>query len=176
MTDTIVEIDRLPIEGLLDRYGISRSVLYERMGGLRIKTVKVGGRSYLNKDAIASLDALHQHIRSSGTMAEFLELKNGQLTIPGKWDNNDRSDVPSTTTFIQLVHEIAAALRPAVSPLQHLEELEHAVTHGWLLSTSETKRLIGVKPHGNTYTRGSFAFIRSGKIGGSAAWKVQKIQ
>ncbi|NES01806.1 MAG: hypothetical protein F6K22_02565 [Okeania sp. SIO2F4] len=65
------------------------------------------------------------------------------------------------------------------SPLWYHEELEKAAVGGWLLSTAEVKQLIGVKPYSkkgsNTYTRGSWQFIKVGKIGGATAWQVQKI-
>ncbi|NET11854.1 MAG: hypothetical protein F6K08_02860 [Okeania sp. SIO1H6] len=65
------------------------------------------------------------------------------------------------------------------SPLWYHEELEKAAVGGWLLSTAEVKQLIGVKPYckkaSNIYTRGSWQFIKVGKIGGATAWKVQKV-
>lgn len=71
----------------------------------------------------------------------------------------------NSTSLIQLVHQIAAALGCQVDPLQHLECLERAAVMGWLLSTSKIKQLVRVKPHGLTFSRGSFTFTRSGKIG-----------
>ncbi len=66
----------------------------------------------------------------------------------------------------------------AKSPLWYMGELKRAVDEGWLLTTKEIQQLIGVKPRtkkgGNTYTRGSFSFVKSGKIGGQTAWKVVK--
>lgn len=62
------------------------------------------------------------------------------------------------------------------NPLSHWEELEKAVDKGWLLSTSEVKCLIGVKPRNHTYIRGAFKFIKSGKIGNQSAWLVEKIK
>ncbi|NET45977.1 MAG: hypothetical protein F6K15_30620 [Okeania sp. SIO2B3] len=67
----------------------------------------------------------------------------------------------------------------AKSPIWYHDELEKAAIGGWLLSTSEVKHLIGVKPYcqkgSNIYTRGSWQFIKSGKIGGASAWRVLKL-
>jgi hypothetical protein len=76
--------------------------------------------------------------------------------------------------MVMLVEQIAAALKPATSPLAHWEQLEKAVAHNWLLTTTDVKRVIGVKPKGNSFTRGSFTFIRSGTIGNQTSWRVVK--
>ncbi|HLO47112.1 MAG TPA: hypothetical protein VK211_01600 [Kamptonema sp.] len=56
--------------------------------------------------------------------------------------------------------------------------MERASLEGWLLTSAEVKQLIGVKPtvrKGETeLLRGSFAFVKAGKIGGQSAWKVLK--
>jgi hypothetical protein len=79
---------------------------------------------------------------------------------------------------VQLVEAIARHLRPA-EPLQHLKELELAATSGWLLSSSEVEGLVGCKPRvqkgEQQFTRGSFSFVRSGKIGNQSAWKVVRV-
>ncbi|MHC5611716.1 MAG: hypothetical protein ACYTXA_12035 [Nostoc sp.] len=79
---------------------------------------------------------------------------------------------------VQLVEAIARHLRPA-EPLQHLQELQLAATEGWLLSSSEVEGLLGCKPRVKSgesqFTRGSFSFVRSGKIGNQSAWKVVRV-
>jgi hypothetical protein len=79
-----------------------------------------------------------------------------------------------TDDLISLIERIAAAIRPTSEPLAHLEQLEKAVANKWLLTTSEVQRVIGVKPKGERLTRGSFTFVRSGKIGNQGAWRVVK--
>jgi hypothetical protein len=79
---------------------------------------------------------------------------------------------------VQLVEAIARHLVPT-SPLQHLKELELAASKGWLLSSSEVEGLIRYKPRvqkgEQQFTRGSFCFIRSGKVGNQSAWKVVRV-
>jgi hypothetical protein len=87
-------------------------------------------------------------------------------------------DTPSGLTqaddLVMLVERIASAIRPATAPLAHWEELEKAVAHNWLLTSGDVKRVIGVKPKGESFPRGSFTFIRSGTIGNQTAWRVVK--
>jgi hypothetical protein len=63
-----------------------------------------------------------------------------------------------------------------MNPLKHWEELEKAVNHGWILSTSEIKQLIGTKPRTSLYIRGSFKFTKCGKIGNQSAWRIEKLR
>lgn len=77
--------------------------------------------------------------------------------------------------FIELIERITGAVKPAADPLQHYAALERAIASGWLLSSAEVRSLISTSPHGNRFQRGSFIFIRSGKIGGQSAWRVAKI-
>ncbi len=64
------------------------------------------------------------------------------------------------------------------SPLASYEELEKAAEFEWILPTSKIKELIGVPPKtthdSDTFIRGSFAFIKQGKIGSEAGWQVTK--
>jgi len=72
------------------------------------------------------------------------------------------------------VQAIAAASQPPPDPLAHWEQLERAADKGWALSTNEVAQLIGTRPRGQQFQRGSFTFIRAGKIGRQAAWRVSK--
>ncbi len=78
----------------------------------------------------------------------------------------------------RLVEAIATLTKPEPEPLQHLIWLERAATSGWLLTTAEVRNLIGVSPKvqkgDRSFTRGSFTFIKSGKIGNQIAWRVAK--
>ncbi len=64
------------------------------------------------------------------------------------------------------------------SPLWYMNILERAFSSNWLLTTSEVKQLIGVKPRTkkgeSTYRRGNWTFMKSGKIGNQTAWRVMK--
>jgi hypothetical protein len=89
------------------------------------------------------------------------------------------------------IHEMSQALQQlnqmlshqqrnatASNPLWYMDVLERAATAQWLLTTDEIEQLIGVKPkcHGKdkTYQRGTWTFIKVGKLGAQTAWKVTK--
>lgn len=167
-----MEVDRVPLTSLPSRYGIARSLLYTRLKDLNIKPEKDSKQAYVNAEQLARLDALNDHIRQGGTTSEFIS-KNGGARATLLLSSHPSTEISS---FTQLVHEIAAAMRPQTDPLQHLASLSKAELEGWLLTTGEVKRLIGVKPVGLRYPRGSFEFIRSGKIGGQTAWRVLKTE
>jgi hypothetical protein len=67
---------------------------------------------------------------------------------------------------------------PLRSPLVEYEELEKAVTHEWILSTSKVKELIGVTPRVGkdemTFVWGSFTFTKAGKVSNQIGWLVSK--
>ena len=66
------------------------------------------------------------------------------------------SELTHTDDLVMFVERIAAAIRPATEPLAHLEQLEKAVAHEWLLTSADVKRVIGVKPKGNSFTLRQF--------------------
>lgn len=89
------------------------------------------------------------------------------------------SDSMTLENLTRLVEAIATLTKPEPEPLQHLIWLERAATSGWLLTTADVKNLTGVEPRTRkgerSFNRGSFAFIKSGKIGNQTAWKVLKV-
>ncbi|WLT40300.1 hypothetical protein NON20_24465 (plasmid) [Synechocystis sp. B12] len=61
------------------------------------------------------------------------------------------------------------------SPLDNLRDLEDAVSYGWLLTTTQIEKLLGVKPRGEQFDRQGFLFTRQGKAGREAQWSITKI-
>lgn len=115
-----------------------------------------------------------------------------QTTYPKVYPLGQRTIQPSIQSI--LLGDIVEALRMAIieamptaiasvmippDPLWYLERLETARAKGWELTTSQVKELIGVKPSSGqgkkTFRRGSFIFVKTGKIGNQTSWKVQKI-
>lgn len=60
------------------------------------------------------------------------------------------------------------------NPILHWEKLQKVVDNQWILSTSEVKELIGIKPRISPFIRGAFKFTKCGKIGNQSAWNVEK--
>ena len=80
-------------------------------------------------------------------------------------------------SIVKLEQTLASRLQPS-NPLWYMEVLEKAEAANWILSTDEVEHLIGVKPqchHDETsFHRGSWVFIKTGKIGAKTGWRVQK--
>ena len=205
----MIEVDRIPLKHIPQRYGIARSLLYTRMKDLEIKPEKDSKQAYLNALQLAQLDALNDHIRQGGTTTEFLSEKSNITQNPHSANiSNDSSrdggatfsDASSGEEFNQTRHARVAdpeklawrnstATHSLTTPnlwpsfyfpskylhLQYLECLDRAASQNWLLTTLEVKKLLGVSPVGARYVRGSFAFIKCGKIGRQIGWRIEKL-
>jgi hypothetical protein len=173
--DATAIVDRISTSELMDRYSLnSRTAIANRLKALGITEERDGKKLYVPVEAVERLDALHECLKRPGaTLGECAAQVNG-----GQVASLDVPPLARPLPFIQLVHEIAAALRPQVDPLQHWFSLERAASLGLMLSTKEVKQLIGVKPQvsgsDRSFTRGSFTFTKSGKIGAEIGWIVTK--
>jgi hypothetical protein len=162
------------IASLQERYSLSsRQAVYDRIKALSIKPV---ARGKISSDKLDKLDKLDKHLKTGGTLSDFessrTEIFRGEAAIePAAATNltNDREN------FLELIEAIARHIAATRDPLQHYGALERAIASGWILSTAEVRSLIGVKPTGDRFVRGSFIFIRAGKIGAQAAWRVAKV-
>ncbi len=80
-------------------------------------------------------------------------------------------------SLVKLEATLASRLQPP-NPLWYMDVLEKAEAANWLLTTDEVEHLIGIKPqchHDETsYQRGSWVFIKAGKIGAQTGWRVKK--
>ena len=170
------EIDPYPVSELQGRYNIGKQAVYNRLDALGIKPTKQRNRSYITSEQLRSLDRLHEHIAAGGTMADFQAPQTASAI--SQVEALDAPTVPNQAQYLAtLVEAIANAIRPA-DPLAHLAHLERAASSGWLLATSEVKQLIGINPKVekglDRFTRGSFTFVKAGKIGDQTAWRVVK--
>ncbi len=182
---------------LRDRYNLnSRKSLYSRLNGLGITLAKKGNKSYATEEQIALLDQQNEHIKNGGTIDNFEPVKIAEVTVHNtateQNGNTDISSLAETTlqsTQLQITPELLENVVEAIStaiaskmtppsPLWFMAELERARASDWKLTTSQVKDLIGVKPTckkgKKTFKRGSFIFVKSGRIGNETAWKVMK--
>ena len=193
---------KLGVQELCGRYEIkSRKSLYSRLDGLNITLDKDGNKSYATEEQIKLLDAQNEHIKNGGTLKNFVPTAIAEVTVHDTTtqhsQNNDTSSItssivettqltPQLTTQSILLGDIAKTVASAIAgkmqpvdPLWYLGRLEAARASGWELTTSQVKELIGVKPSckqgKKTFRRGSFVFVKSGKIGNQTSWKVQKV-
>jgi hypothetical protein len=109
----------------------------------------------------------------SKLQADFAEVE--VMPLPKDMELMPAPQPEPFTDFVELVKEIATAIKPAADPLQHYEALERAAANQWILTTTEVKSLIGTTPKGDEYTYGAFAFVRAGRLGRSAGWRVMKV-
>lgn len=167
------DIDPYPVSELTNRYNIGKQAVYNRLEALSIKPEKQSNRSYISSVQLLELDRLHKHIASGGTMADF-EVSQTESNLTPVDSLSMSSGLSQTDDLVTLVERIATALRPTTEPLAHWEQLEKAAVNNWLLTSADVKRVIGVKPKGDSFPRGSFTFVRSGRIGNQAAWRVVK--
>ena len=185
---------KLGVQELCDRYNIkSRKSLYSRLDGLEITLAKDGNKSYATEEQIKLLDQQNEYIKNGGSIKNFVPTTHAEVTLHNTSSNPDISSIVETTqhnteitTQPQLLGDIVQAVTVAIAdkmqpidPLWYLGRLEAARASGWELTTSQVQELIGVKPSckkgKRTFKRGSFIFVKSGKIGNQTAWKVQKV-
>lgn len=183
----------------------SRKSLYSRLDGLGITLDKDGNKSYATEEQVKLLDQQDEHIKNGGTIKNFVPTTHAEVTVHDTASqhsqDHDRSSIVETTLYAEryplghstqlevtpkLLGDIAKAVSSAIAekmtppdPLWYLSRLETARAEGWELTTSQVKELIGVKPSckqgKKTFRRGSFIFVKSGKIGNQTSWKVQKV-
>jgi hypothetical protein len=64
------------------------------------------------------------------------------------------------------------------NPLWYMPILEQVDRQGWIISSEEVERLIGIKPHcepgHNFFMRGCWKFVKVGKVGTHSSWRVSK--
>lgn len=170
--DNLIDINTLG-----DRYHLkSRQSVYDRLKDLGIKPAR---RGKITEGDLALLDELDKHINSGGTIDDFAKSPEVLPTEIERWEEPEQ---PTVEVLIGLIERLVLRQLPPVSPLAQYEELEKIAAAGWIVPTSTVKAITsltpsgnaGVSPKGDRFTRGSFTFIRSGKVGREAGWKVQK--
>ncbi|WP_445246393.1 hypothetical protein [Microcoleus sp. OTE_8_concoct_300] len=161
-----------PISELQQRYGLtSRQAVYDRIKALSIEPV---ARGKISSDQLDKLDKLDKHLKSGGTLSDFESSRTE--VMPAAIEPAAATAInQERENFLELIEAIARHIAATRDPLQHYTALERAIASGWLLSTAEVRSLIGTKPHGDRFQHGSFVFIRAGKIGAQAAWRVAKV-
>lgn len=81
-------------------------------------------------------------------------------------------------SLTQLNETLTRQVVPVADPLWYMDVLERACAGGWVLTSAEIQKLIGVHPScpkGVEYfQRGCWIFEREGKIGNQSSWRVKK--
>lgn len=179
-------LDRFPFSGALDLFGIGKSALHDRLNALGIKTTKVGRNSFIEREDLIKLIELDRFLKEDKTrkIAQFLSQSDIEKrpvdaldvsTAPINTRPVDVSDLSggSFEEFVALVQAIASML--GTDPLANYKALSLAAEEKWFLPSTKVKELTGIKPKGNSFIRGNWRFIKTGKIGKESAWLVVKI-
>lgn len=179
----------LTISELLERYSLkTRQTLYKRLNTLGITLEKdPSGKGFASSKQIELLDQLHKHIEEGGTNKNFVAITKPTIE-PEILDDHNRNEnliretnltsLESTQVqldLFDLVGAISTIAKSKTSPLQNLDELYKAAQRKYLLTTKQVYELVGAKPHGSEWIRGSFKFIKKGKIGSTTAWLVEQV-
>ncbi len=177
----------MKIKDLLKRYNLkTRQSIYNWCNALNITLEKdSSGHAYATTSQIELLDQLANHLQQGGKLTNFTPVSNVEIdtTMDNEIDKEIDNQIepvhsPIDTQLLgEIVTAIASRLQPP-DPLWYMSILERALSSNWLLTTSEVKQLIGVKPRTkkgqSTYKRGNWIFMKSGKIGNQTAWRVMK--
>ncbi|MBD2006471.1 MULTISPECIES: hypothetical protein [Cyanophyceae] len=190
-----------PVSRLQERYGLGeyQSVI-NRYKLLGIVPFKKGRQSFITEAQLQALDDLNEWKKAnpSAKLSDFpgvlgAEAPGGQMAVieaESREIERTTGDTEITLTVSELSQLVRSVTAKPIEPLAYLKELERAAAAGWLLTSSEVKALIGVKPSvkgsDRTFVRGSFAFSKIPlkneegkpkfkKIGGQTAWRVSKI-
>jgi hypothetical protein len=163
----------LPIADLLTRYNLkTRQSLYNRINSLGLEPARKGNKVLFDDEAVKLLDQLDEHLAEGGTLNNFVPPS--EVTTVGSSIESVAVDSdllpfdPGMVALIQLMESRR-------SPLDNLRDLEDAVSYGWLLTTTQIEKLLGVKPRGEQFDRQGFLFTRQGKAGREAQWSITKI-
>lgn len=172
------------VSSLQERYDLaSRQAIYDRITALGIKQVS---RGKLSTEQLDKLDKLDKWLKANPhkAIADFPQepevispdlVISDQSSVTGELSSEVVDNSQQSFDLLELAELFARHLSKMRDPLQHYAALERAIASSWLLSSSEVRALIGVKPSGDRFHRGSFIFIRAGKIGAQAAWRVAKV-
>ncbi|HYX18629.1 MAG TPA: hypothetical protein VE944_30540 [Nostoc sp.] len=178
----------IKISTLQDRYKLnSRQAVSNRINGLKIQPV---ARGQISLEQLELLDRLDKHIRGGGAITDFPIQPEVQVDKLDKLNvEPDTNEAMSTTDYLPAINVMAQLIERMMSytyapqqrsPLAIYEDLEKIVQFEWILPTSKIKELTGITPKTSkgeeVFIFGSFAFIRTDKIGRETGWKVVHIE
>jgi hypothetical protein len=166
---------------LMERYDLSVSQLSLRTKHLGIELAKLDdGRSYATEEQVRRLDNLHEFLNAGDKkrlMREYVEPQEVEVmsgvSIPTEAKYGMQGNL--FEEFANAVIKIQeASLFPEERAVAGVEVLLKLVDNQCLVTSSQVHKLIGIKPKGKVFVRGSFTFIRQGKIGIQSGWLVTR--
>ena len=176
-----------PVAKLKERYGIGKQADINRRKHLGIVAQKIDGVYVISKAQLSLLDGMDEFLKSTpkAKMTDFpvgTSEPTGHAVMDATLvDSTGSSDLvvhqeeeeEPPTDLVHLVETIAHSISPP-NPIAHWEKLQWLVDNKIIISTAEVQALVGTKPKGDKWTRGSFTFKKAGKLGTQSGWIVSK--
>ena len=181
--------ERLTIKQLLQRYDLrEKKTIYrwKKVAGIEEFSKDDRGMVLATPEEVAKLDLVAEHMKKPrANLNDFVPPSKTEIVTSISGNNGiekAHEAIENNLDLSEIVDAIAevkeALLLFQRGNLEAYNWLELASDREWLLSSSQVKDLIGIKPSvkkgENSFIRGNWEFIKSGKIGRETAWLVQK--
>lgn len=170
----------IPVKQLQDRYNIKQTTLRNRLTKAEISPFREGKMFYISAEQLEILDRQHQHLLAGGTLQTFRE-KYLKCTQNSALESESQAIAPHKPPIAEHIALYPDAITKEVNDyfnfnqrLKYNAVLEELCGYDWGLTAREIKELIGMKPQGEEWHYDCFVFVKSGKIGRYATWKVVK--
>lgn len=179
------------IHELAARYGISKGIVNARIKHLKIETELVANRVKVLEVDVNRLDGLDAFLKQSKSHryndyiepTEIIEVSRmeSELAPREKISNEitNQNQVGQINLFDQLATALIEKFKESATSqkaevIAELKTLAEVANENWILSTSQVLSLIGIKPRGKIFVRGSFTFTRICKLGAESGWLVSR--
>lgn len=193
-----IQIDQIPVSQLQSRYNVKRSTVYSRLSSLGIQTIQIGRRSYITQAQLDRLDALDEHLKAGGIVAEFLTRQSdessdyastqpmAQSSIPvqpikpsrpmGRSKDSDQMGIV-LEGLAQLATQSKSAGQTEIQKLsERLMFLEDAARYSWILPKEDLEIVLEARISTENFERYGFRFCRQETTDDSSEWRVTKLQ
>ncbi|NJL90292.1 MAG: hypothetical protein HC916_11270 [Coleofasciculaceae cyanobacterium SM2_1_6] len=106
---------------------------------------------------------------------EIIETRVLKTTIVPTSKPNPNNSAPPENPLGELIKAISQATTPRRDLLHNYHALEDAVQHQWIISSSNVRELTGTTPHGEVFVWANFEFLKTGKVGREAGWRIRNL-
>jgi hypothetical protein len=165
-----MEPELVPLQGFWERYGITKSTMYDRLSKVGIKPTPRGRHSYITTSEQDRMDRLDAYLKEGGTCETFeptVKMEAGAIEIASKQE--------AYADMLMLIEAISRHFnRQSVDPLANQKALIFAAENRLILPSSQISQLIGKKLLGVVCVWGSFKIERVGKVGRESGWLVSQ--
>lgn len=172
-------VSGIPVSSLYpDRYGLGRSKIYDALKQLGITPYREGKVAYLTLEQLHRLD---RHLTHGEPVDTFMDTSvdtsvDTSTEAPSLRQSSivpvEMSTLPPALQLI--VNAIASRMMSTpADPLLPQRQLQELCDRGWLASTSQLTKILGVRPRPQM-SRYGFMFEAKGKMGREACWQVLK--